>query len=195
MVAAVTDVTAAEPSQVSSVWADSSGGVPRLEYEQRSALRTTPASTGAQAIVDGLGLFVFDAASDEPDDDESCFVMSNGAWLLECPHWDVVDTWRLPDDDVRDGRLEDLESRVINGSAMSSITSVAAVAQVSFAADVPGALPGDLVIATPPDALGPRISHFAAVTAANTVTVYLNNPSASAQAIAAGKWTLGVIKK
>ena len=79
-------------------------------------------------------------------------------------------------------------------SAASAITSVAAVSQVNFTGTVTGAAVGDRVIATPPDAVGPRIAAYARVTAANTVTVYLNNPSAAAQTIAAGTWQITVIK-
>lgn len=175
-------------------------GVPVIAYDNRGSLRTN--TTAGRAIVDGLGLFAFEAGSTEPDDDESCFATSTGRWLLEAVHWDVVDAWQAPDDAVRDEFDEDeplrfassFASKVLTGTATSAITSVASVTQVNFTGTVTGAAVGDRVIATPPDAVGPRIAAYARVTAANTVTVYLNNPSAAAQTIAAGTWQITVIK-
>lgn len=199
-------------------------GIPVIPYEDRGTLRTN--TTATRAIVDGLGLFVFEAGSTEPDDDESCFATATGRWLLEAPHWDVVDAWQLPEVEERNDYDEDephrwaaqaasaaaaaapaaasaefaasfassFAAKVLTGTAASAITSVAAVSQVSFTGTVAGAAVGDRVIATPPDALGARIAVYASVTAANTVTVYLNNPSAASQSLVAGTWQVTVIK-
>jgi hypothetical protein len=194
LLANLANVTTAEPG-VSASWAKTGASTPRIAYADRATLRSAAGAAGDQALIEGLGLFVFTASSTEPDDDESCFAATGGCWLLEAVHWDVVDAWQLPDADMRDGRLEDLEARrPLLGTAVSSITSVASVSQVSFTGVVTGAAVGDRVIATPPNALGPRIAYFAAVTAADTVTVYLNNPSAAAQTLASGAWGLAVIK-
>ena len=150
-------------------------------YDSRASLRST---TGTYAVVEGLGLFQFVAGSGEPDDDESCFATGTGCWLLEAVHWDVVDVWSLPD---RPGS-------VLHGTATSSITSVASATQVSFTGTVAGAATTDLVIATPPDALGARVAYFARVTAENTVTVYINNPSIASQTLSTGTWRLAVFK-
>lgn len=208
-------------------------GVPVIAYDNRGSLRTN--TTAGRAIVDGLGLFAFEAGSTEPDDDESCFATATGRWLLEAVHWDVVDSWQLPEVEERNEYDEDepqrwaaqaadaaaaaapaaasaefaasfpasfdarfpasFASKVLTGTAASAITSVAAVSQVSFTGTVTGAAVGDRVIATPPDALGARIAAYARVTATNTVTVYLNNPSAAAQSITAGTWLLAVFKE
>lgn len=214
---------------------ESSESITTYTYDNRGDLR---ASSGKFAVVDGLGLFQHVVGSDEPDDDESCFATITGRWLLEAPHWDVVDAWQLPDVEERNDYDEDephrwaaqaasaaaaaapaaasaefaasfqasfdarfpasfassFAGKVLTGTAASAITSVAAVSQVSFTGAVTGAAVGDSVIATPPDALGARIAVYARVTAANTVTVYLNNPSASAQTLEAGTWQITIIK-
>lgn len=186
-------------------------GIPVIPYEDRGTLRTN--TTATRAIVDGLGLFVFEVGSTEPDDDESCFATSNGRWLLEAVHWDVVDAWQVPDAQAVEDDLEKLTTthteldaaisdqqarwpgRVLFGTATSSITSVAAVKQVSFTGTVTGAATTDRVIATPPNALGARVACFAQVTAANTVTVYINNPSSASQTLSTGTWLLAVFKE
>lgn len=197
-------------------------GISFYTYDDRSTLRTTAADAGDLALVDGLGLFIFDVGSDEPDDDESCFATATGRWLLQAVHWDVVDAWQLPEVEERNEYDEDepqrwaaqaadaaaaaapaaasaefaasFASKVLTGTAASAITSVAAVSQVSFTGTVTGAAVGDRVIATPPDALGACIAAYARVTATNTVTVYLNNPSAAFQTLVAGTWQITVIK-
>ena len=187
------------------------GSLTAVAYADRANLRADEAS--GWAVVDGLGLFQYVAGSDEPDDDESCFATTHGRWLLQCVHWDVVDAWQLPDDEMRDEADEDAETRltsaetrltsaetrwpgrILFGTASSSVTSLAAVTQTSFTGTVTGAAGGNSVIATPPDALGARISAYARVTAENTVTVYLNNPSAAAQTLTAGTWKLAVIQE
>ncbi len=196
----------------------SSGSLTAVAYDDRGNLRTD--ETSGWAVVDGLGLFQYVAGSSEPDDDESCFATTNGRWLLQCAHWDVVDSWQLPDDEVRDAADEDTEARldsaetrldsaetrldsaetrwpgrILFGTAASSVTSLAAVTQTSFTGTVTGAAAGDHVVATPPDALGARISAHARVTANNTVTVYLNNASSAAQSLSAGTWQLAVIQE
>lgn len=215
-------------------------GVPVIAYDNRGSLRTN--TTAGRAIVDGLGLFAFEAGSTEPDDDESCFATATGRWLLEAVHWDVVDAWQLPEVEERNEYDEDepqrwaaqaadaaaaaapaaasaefaasfpasfdarfpasfasnfansFASKVLTGTAASAITSVAAVSQVSFTGTVTGAAVGDRVIATPPNALGACIAAYARVTATNTVTVYLNNPSAASQTLVADTWQITVIK-
>lgn len=202
----VPNIALSEPG-VSIDWAKSGGGLDVFAYDNRALLRAVTATAGDQAIVEGLGLFVFAAASTEPDDDESCFATASGRWLLEAAHWDLVDSWQAPDDQV----IEDFQadeplrfaSRVLAGSATCAITSVATVSSASFTGTVTGAATGDRVIATPPGQLGDtatstaQLSYHAWVSAANTVTVMLTNASASAAntnpAIRAA-WPLTVIK-
>ena len=190
---------------------ESGASIPSYSYENRASLRTLEAEAGDIALVDGLGLFVFAAGSDEPYDDESCFATATGKWLMECPHWDVVDAWQLPDNEVRDEYDEDeplrfassFASKVMSGTATCAITSVATVSSASFTGTVTGASVGDRVIATPPAELGAtaaetgRLSYHARVSAANTVTVMLTNGSAAAantNAAIRAAWPITVIK-
>ena len=181
------NVATAQPG-VHASWAAVGSPVHRLAYDDRATLRTLATPGLEWALVDGLGLFAFEAGSTEPDDDESCFASATGCWLLQCPSWDLVDAWQQP-------AQEQLEGRILAGAADCAITSVAAGVQVSFTASLPGAAVGDVAVASPPDALDARLSVFARVTALHQVTVYLNNPSASTAALSAGLWRLTVIKE
>lgn len=179
--------------------ADGEDGVAVIDfiaYENRGTLRSLE---NGSKLVDGLGLFQWVSGSTEPDDDESCFATTNGRWLLECVHWDVVDTWQLPEYEDQQASIEDQQAnwpgKILFGTATSAITSIATVTQTSFTGTITGATVGDRVIANPPDAIGARISAYARVTADNTVTIYLNNPSAGTQTIAAGTWKIAVIKE
>jgi hypothetical protein len=184
-------------------------GIVGIEYDNRGALRSN--TTDTHALVDGLGLFQHVTGSTEPDDDESCFATATGRWLLQAVHWDVVDTWQLPDDEARDAHDEDeplrfassFASKVLTGSATCAITSVAAVASTAFTGAVTGAAVGDRVIATPPAQLGDtaastgQLGYHAWVSAVNTVTVMLTNASAAAantNAAIRAAWPITVIK-
>lgn len=171
-------------------WADA--GINQVAYDSRANLRSMTPANGNLILVEAIGLFRWWLGSTEPDDDETCFVTASGAWLLECPHWDVLDAMQYPDESAQDDRAE---NSVLYGSAACAITSVATVTQVSFTGTVAGAAVGDRVLATPPNALEPRIACFAMVSAADTVTIYLNNPSASAATLATGTWKLAVFKE
>jgi hypothetical protein len=207
LVNSLANVALSEPG-VTADWIASGGGMPSYAYDQRGDLR---ASSGQFAVVDGLGLFQHVAGSDEPDDDESCFATATGRWLLQAVHWDVVDTWQLPDDEARDAYDEDeplrfatsFATKVLTGSATCAITSVAAVASTSFTGTVTGAAVGDRVIATPPAQLGStaaetgKLSYHAWVSAANTVTIALTNASAASATTNASiqvAWPITVIK-
>lgn len=180
-----------------------------VDYDDRGTLRST--TDGRLALVESLGLFRFVSGSTEPDDDESCFATATGRWLLQAAHWDLVDTWQLPDDEARDAYDEDeplrfassFASKGLTGSATCAITSVAAVASAAFTGAVTGAAVGDRVIATPPAALGNtdadsgQLSYHAWVSAADTVTVRLTNASAAAATTNTAihkAWPITVIK-
>jgi hypothetical protein len=203
---ALGDVTLAEPG-VSASWTEIKTGIDRILYEDRDNVRDMSPRDGDAVVIEGLGLFYFYAGSTEPDDDESCFATDTGKWLLEAVHWDVVDTWQMVDDAVRDEWIEDeplrfatsfatsFATKILTGTATSAITSVNTTTQVSFTGTVAGAAVGDRVVANPPDAVGARIATYCRVTSADTVTIYLNNPSAASQSISAGTWNLTVIKE
>lgn len=173
-----------------------------IAYADRANLRSTSPATDDLALVENLGLFVFKEGSDEPDDDESCFATASGRWLLEAPHWNVIDSWQLPDS--FDERFHnEIGSRFLFGTATCAITTVNAASSASFTGTVTGAVPGDRVIATPPSQLGSdatntgRFSYHAWVSATGTVTVMLSNPSAANATTNASirtAWPITVIK-
>ena len=188
-------------------------GIINIAYDDRAQLRSN--STGAHALVDGLGLFQYATGSDEPDDDESCFATATGRWLLQAAHWDLVDAWQLPEVEERDAYDEDeplrfassfassFASKALTGSATCAITSVDTTASASFTGTVTGAAVGDRVIATPPAQLGNsavetgKLGYHAFVSAANTVTVMLINVSESEATINPAirtAWPITVVK-
>ena len=199
------------------------GGVEVLDYESRADLRSLNPGEGDAYLIKGLGLFIWESASTEPDDDESAFATANGVWLLEAVHWDVVSAWQAPDDAARDEFNEDFPIRfadsfaesfpdsfadsfaanILTGSATCPITSISSTSGVSFTGTVTGASVGDRVVATPPAELGSsstytgRLSYHAWVSAANTVTVMMTNPSTSTATTNSAirtEWPITVIK-
>lgn len=190
-----------------------------LTYDLRNDLRSGTNEEGNLALVESIGLFRFYVGSTEPDDDETCFVQSTtGAWILECPHWDFIDANTLLDEATQDERIEDAESNVTalqstvstqqtNVTALqafaakfllatvnSTITSLAALTQSTVTATVTGAAIGNAVIVNPHENLDPRVSLYGRVSAENTVTIIINNPSASTATLTAGTWRVTVIK-
>jgi hypothetical protein len=182
--------------------------LPYYTYDQRGLLRNWSPQDGAQALVDSLGLFVYSNSNSQildnnnvntyqaMDDDESCFLTGNGAWLLEYPHWDLVNNWQLPDFEAlyaasySNGAMK-TPGRLLFASAGGSLNSLSAISQSTQNISVPGAATGDAVFVSPSNSLDAsgRISIFASVTAANVVTVYYNNASA-----AAANWTTATVR-
>ena len=176
-----------------------------LTYANRATLRTTIPTDGSLYSVESLGIFRYYNAVIEPDDDETSFVTVSGTWLVENPHWDLIDANQTIVDFEEDDRIEAVETRTTTleaynklrflvGTAVSSITSVPATSQQSFTGTVTGAVVGDSVIANPPNELTSQVSLFARVTAPNTVTIYLNNPAYGPATLVAGTFNLTVIK-
>lgn len=172
--------------------------ISKYPYDSRAILRTLSPVEGDAAIVIGLGLFVWESASTEPDDDESAFATTLGVWLLQAVHWDLVDSWQLPDQQI----ITDI-GEVLSGSATCAITLVGSTNSASFTGTVTGAAVGDRVIATPPAQLGSegtntgRLSYHAWVSGADTVTIMLTNASASAAStniLIQAVWPVTVIK-
>ena len=200
----IANVATEEPG-VSAKWVTSAEAVVYSSYNSRNDLRGMTPLNNQLALIENLGLFRYVAGSPEIDDDETCFATASGRWLMEAAHPEAIDAWLMPDED-HEFRIGDIEisltyqkscwpGRILHGTAASSITSIAATSQASFTGGVAGAAVGDHVIANPPTALEPRVSVFARVTAANTVTVYLNNPSASSATLTAETWKISVIKE
>ncbi|SFB96807.1 hypothetical protein SAMN05216344_106130 [Polaromonas sp. OV174] len=188
---ALADVAAAEPG-VSAAWSVVGSEVPHIAYDDRATLRTAQTAVGDQAIVAGLGLFVLTAASDEPDDDETCFAHAAGKWLLESAHPDLLAAWELPDDDARD----ELGS-ILRATAACPLTTIAATSSAAFMASVAGATVGCAVLASPLAALDARLAVTARVTTPGAVTITLNNPSAAATTAGGvpANWQITVFKE
>jgi hypothetical protein len=164
---------------------------PVFTYENRGDLRLTTPSADEQAIVEGLGMFVFVVGSDEPDDDETCFATGTGKWLLETPSWDYAD----------EIFSMEAQSRVLYGQAVCPLASVTASTTASFTAEVLGATVGDNVLVAPPLALGvstdaPAV--YALVTDTDTITIYVVNADAASytvpQTLRETSWSLTVFK-
>jgi len=183
------------------------GGVEVVDYDDRHTLRNLSPKESDSYLVKGLGLFIWESASTEPDDDESAFATATGVWLLEAVHWDVVSAWNYPDDAVRDEFDEDAPKRFatkfFTGYASCTITSITATNSASFTGTVVGASVGDAVVATPPAELGStsnntgRLAYHAWVSAADTVIIMLTNASASTSTTNSAiqtEWPITVIK-
>lgn len=148
-----------------------------VAYDSRHSLRSKVKASGDQILVTGLGLFAFDEASQEPDDDETCFVTSNGRWILECPHWEMVEA--LINTQINYG-LKGLKE-VLYGTGNCPLTTLAASSKSTFNATVLGAVPGDLVLTSPQNGAVPAsVICSGAVTAADTVTISLSNVGSAA---------------
>ena len=175
-------------------WVSSTAKIDTYTYDNRNDLRLITPDDESQAIIEELGYFVFDLGSTELDDDETCFATSTGRWLLQAASFELVEALQIPADSAQDDALEQINARFLFGSAFFSITSVAAVTQVSAIIVVPGAEVGDAVAVSPGNALTGRISIFARVTEAGTVTVYINNPSAATETLTASNFSVVVTK-
>ncbi len=198
---------------MSEIVSASSSSITTISYDSRGDLRSIDGSVGSVAIIDGLGLFQWVPGSDEPDDDESCFATSNGRWLLEAVHWDVVDAWQAPDWDESQSTEEDLrisvdnlqtevdnlqtevDSLFLTTTFLQSISSAAAKTTTSFTVTVAGAAVGDAVVITRSDRYtSPQGTVFGCVTAADTVTIYLGAYDVAAY-FHVGTWRVTVIKQ
>ncbi len=215
-----------DPSLDGTNWAEvGGGGVLYVTYDNRGQLRSTPGSNGSQAVVDGIGLFIFSTSSTATDDDETAFAATGGVWLLEGASWDAAFAYWLPDYWDNLARIEDLETfegtatteiataqtnittlqafqaKFLEASFSMTLTTLAATTATDFTVTVTNAASGDYVVVSPTNGLGStsadeaKLAIVAWVSAANTVTVSVRNPSAAAATITAGTWNVLVIKQ
>ena len=162
-----------------------------LGYADRAQLRTL---TSGSAIVRGLGLFTWEAGSIEPDDDETCFAATGGAWVLTAAGPDAVRALWLAEISALQSALTRHLGKFLRAGFAMSATSLAANAQVTFTVALEGASSGDSVVVTPVEALASALSCIGVVTAAGTVTVSVRNASASTATLTPGTWQVLVIK-
>lgn len=79
--------------------------------------------------------------------------------------------------------------RIAVGTTTIDPANIATVSQGAPTFTLTGAKTGDVVIAIPPATLDPRSAVIGArVTSADTVTVYINNPSAAGSDSVSGTW-------
>lgn len=174
-------------------------GLPFYNYDQRGLLRNLTAQNGNQVLVDGLGMFVFyagdpiqqtriNATTPFVDDDESCFLAQGGAWVLEYPHWDLINGWNAPDTEVLNAavfsRLNGRQ-RVFNAvTVINTITSISGTSTASLVVNIPGASIGDSVVINPSAVMlassAGRLSCYGFVSSIDSVTIVLVNSAASA---------------
>ena len=201
-----------------------SASLANFAYANRANLRALSPSAGDAAVVGGLGLFVWEPSSVEIDDDETCFATTLGCWLLQAAHPEHVfaswtaDVSRLETQSAslesrsaslesrsaslesRSALLEAATAKTLHGKFAMPVTSVGATSSIDIIATVTGAAVGDSVFATPGDVFGnsatdrARLSLSAHVSATNTVTVSIRNPSAAAASMTASTWRVTVIK-
>ena len=199
------NVTTSQPG-VTADWLEYKPALGRYTFANRNDVRSLTPSINDQIIIESLGLFCWYNSTAETDDDETCFATSTGRWLLEATGPEVVYEMiantavglRKDTDDVNtkvNALTQRLNAAVLSGSNTSGITSILTLVQSTFTITVTGAAVDDAVHIIPPNALNPRVSFFGRVTAANTVTVYLNNASASTATLTDGTWIARVIKE
>ena len=147
-----------------------------VTYANRATLRTTTPSANLTSIaVEGLGVFTYYANNAEPDDDETCFVVSGsgGAWQLLSPSWDMVYANMEPDIEYLNNQVGVLTCCVFLGPGSttlqpklnlyatccvsqpisimsgSSFCSCASGTIGTWSTPIPGVLPTDIVNAYP----------------------------------------------
>lgn len=170
-----------------------------IAYDNRGVLRSMlPIADGA-VIVDGIGLFSHKVGSVEPDDDETCFTTSSGAWELTAISWDYFNAVTLVEKDAMDQRIAKAEmfrSRFLQGQGIASITSVLAGQSASFLVPVKGAKARAVAFAQSTGIHNPKINATAKVILDGVVEVTLHNPSASIASLADGEvWQVFVINQ
>lgn len=171
------------------------------EYDNRAALRSLSPANGDAAVVKGLGMFLWESGSTEPDDDESCFATASGCWLLAAAGWDLVDAWQAPDqqvlaDDDEDESLR-FASKVITTTFTNTVSSVGPSVTTKQNVPVIGAVVGAAVIVTRSAESGtkPEGVVYGIVTSPNTVTVHYATPDNAQTTYYAtsGTWRVTVI--
>ena len=179
-------------------WNSLSSAIDRVTYDNRAILRT---SRGGAISVESLGLFYWVSGSTEPDDDETAFATSTGAWELVAADADYVFASWLASFEALQAAVDDNAAKNLFGSFSMTLTSLSAITASSFTATVLGAVTGDRVIVTPGDAFGTsttdqsKLSYTAYVSTPNIVTISIRNASATAATMTASTWSILVIKQ
>jgi hypothetical protein len=191
----------------------------RVSYDDRNNLRSLTPLNGDQALVEGLGVFRFELGSTELDDDETCFATATGRWVLDAASAEMVEALFLMMYPAQEERLDALElyntdtnaparlttlegaalvggtSRFLTGTGTTTITTLATVSQASTTATVTGAAAGDIVTVNATSLISPLLAVYGYVSSANTVTIVINNPSATSATLTnPTTWRVTVIR-
>ena len=174
-------VITSQGTGVAPTWSSGSA-VTTYSYNNRATLRGLSPSAGAQAIISGIGLFVFQESVFSLDDDETCFVTGTGSWLLESPHWQFIDAHTNGDPSI-------LLAKEIN-----TIISVGASQAAYQNIICPGAYMDMAVVVSPPGVLSPTVGVWAFVPEPNVIRLAAFNASAGSSAsLPSGYWTAAAI--
>ena len=87
-----------DPSLDATNWVNIQVPIPTIAYDSRATVRGLAPYDGQILFIESVGLMRFFASSTSVDDDETCFSTGTGRWIVECPHWDLIDAMREPDD-------------------------------------------------------------------------------------------------
>jgi hypothetical protein len=186
-------VPVAQGAGLPPVWGDVQG-IATYTYDNRNDLRSVDGPADSYALIQGLGLFKWEAGSTEPDDDESCFATTSGRWLLEAVSWDVVSEW---------SNLEN-EIELIGTVDFSSVVTVSGLSGIIQTATISGAKKGDTVLVTPPALLADpptnihRLFCYGFCNSPDVVSVVLASPISGTATInpdCRTQWAVRVISK
>lgn len=175
------------------------GGITAYTYANRATLRAAQ-GTGF-AYVEGLGLFQWVPFSTEPDDDETAFAATGGAWELAATDPDYVFADHILRFDALQRQITRNAAKTLYATFGMSITALNSVSVANFVVPVVGAVPGDSVLVTPGNSIGvsendqSRLNFVGWVSAHNTVTVSLRNPSLNVANVTPSTWAVAVINR
>lgn len=82
-----------------------------VSYDNRAFLRTLSPQVDDSTVIPSLGLFMWVASKDEPDDDETCFTTGAGQWLLQAPAFDLLEAWAMIENSALNDFMEDEPAR------------------------------------------------------------------------------------
>ena len=147
------------------------------------------------AIVEGFGLYRFDAQSALEADGEIVVAPAagNGRWLLCAPHWDFVWAYFSGVTDELQRQVD--TSRFLFYGESLNFPSIAAGASATLTLCTPRAEVSDGVLLVPPSALPNGLVPMAYIAAQDYVTVRLNNVTAAAIDPAAMTFSTVIVKR
>ncbi len=190
-------------------------GVSAFAYDDRGDIRSLTPSADDLVIIEGLGLFIWNAGSTELDDDETCFATASGRWLLaaiapdyifgvvepQISYLDEIVASNTADIATNAADIATNASKLLFGSFTMSLTTLASTSSSDFIATVIGAAAGDQIVVTPGNLFGTsstdrsRLSYTAYISATDTVTISIRNASGATAAMTASTWSVLVIKQ